>query len=372
MFTCILIGREYFKSSSIYNALASSAFILLCYNPYYLWDVGFQLSYLAVAGIIWLQKPIYHLWEAPNILLDKIWNMGAVTIAAQVAAFPVCLYYFHQFPNLFLLTNLVAVPLSTLILFGEIFLICISWFEAGALYAGNLISFLIHVMNEIIIMLNQVPFSLLENIYINSAATLLLYGIVIFLCSWLLYRRKEFMMLSLICTVAFLANWSYHKWMTLQQKKIIVYNIPRTQAIDLLSKGSYSFIGDTSAEKPDVIDLHLKPARILYQVDDRMEMPVQNSHNTKFISFSATRIAIIDKKILFEPLAEKLAVDLLIISKNAEVKIKDIIQALHPGLVIFDSSNSLWKIARWKQECSALLLPFHSIPEQGAFVSDIK
>ncbi|MEP6596385.1 MAG: ComEC/Rec2 family competence protein, partial [Ginsengibacter sp.] len=123
MFSCIVAGESFGKKSSIYNSLAASAFLLLCYNPYFLWDVGFQLSYLAVVGIVIFQKHIYNWIYIKNKWIDKVWKLLAISLAAQVFTFPVCLYYFHQFPNLFLLSNLIAVPLSSLILFAEIFLV---------------------------------------------------------------------------------------------------------------------------------------------------------------------------------------------------------------------------------------------------------
>jgi competence protein ComEC len=72
MFTCIIVGNMLNRKSSIYNSLAASAFLLLCYNPYFLWDVGFQLSYFAIIGIIRLQKPIQQLFSLNNYLLRKI------------------------------------------------------------------------------------------------------------------------------------------------------------------------------------------------------------------------------------------------------------------------------------------------------------
>ena len=108
MFSFITLGKTIFtKHSSIYNSLAASAFAMLVYNPYYLWDVGFQLSYLAVTGIVIFQKPIYNLVYIKNKWVNKIWEMVAITMAAQILTFPVCIYYFHQFPNLFLITNLI-------------------------------------------------------------------------------------------------------------------------------------------------------------------------------------------------------------------------------------------------------------------------
>src|SRR5258708_172435 len=89
-------------------------------------SVGFQLSYLAVLGIVYWQRPIYHLWEIENKIGDWIWKITCVSIAAQVATFALGLLYFHQFPTYFLISNLFVIPLSTLVLVVGIFLLLIS------------------------------------------------------------------------------------------------------------------------------------------------------------------------------------------------------------------------------------------------------
>ncbi|HSN61805.1 MAG TPA: ComEC/Rec2 family competence protein, partial [Ferruginibacter sp.] len=205
MFTVIVTGKYYFKQSSIYNSLAASAFILLCYNPYYLWDVGFQLSYLAVIGIVTLQQPIYRAVYIKNKMLQKIWQMMSVTIAAQVAAFPICIYYFHQFPNLFLFTNLLVIPLSTVILFGEILLVLLAAFAPVATYVGMALTWLIHLMNRIILFFSSYSFSVMDNIYANMFTTWLLYGIVAFFCAWLLNKNKKMLRAAVICLAGFAA-----------------------------------------------------------------------------------------------------------------------------------------------------------------------
>jgi competence protein ComEC len=111
MFSFIVIGESLGRKTNIYNTLAASAFCLLVYNPYFFWDVGFQLSYTAVLSIVLFMKPVYQWLYFKNKLLNAIWQLNAITLAAQVLTLPVILYYFHQFPNLFLFTNFVAVPL---------------------------------------------------------------------------------------------------------------------------------------------------------------------------------------------------------------------------------------------------------------------
>src|SRR6187399_1267692 len=104
MFTCIVLGDSFARKSSIYNTLALSALLLLCINPYWIWDVGFQLSYAAVLSIVIFMQPIYHWFYIKNKTLDFIWKLNAVTIAAQILTVPIGIYHFHQFPLNFLLT----------------------------------------------------------------------------------------------------------------------------------------------------------------------------------------------------------------------------------------------------------------------------
>jgi competence protein ComEC len=111
MFTFIAIGKTVSKKSSIFNSMAASAFVMLCYNPYFLWDLGFQLSYLAVIGIIIFQATFYDWIYFKNKVANEVWKMMAISLAAQVFTFPICIYYFHQFPNYFLITNIDRIKL---------------------------------------------------------------------------------------------------------------------------------------------------------------------------------------------------------------------------------------------------------------------
>ena len=122
MFSIIALGEVLLRRTNIFNTLAFSALILLCLNPFWLWDVGFQLSYSAVLSIVLFFQPVYNWYCPQNKALDFLWKMTSVTIAAQILTLPISIYHFHQMPLLFLFTNFIAVPLSSLILIGEIML----------------------------------------------------------------------------------------------------------------------------------------------------------------------------------------------------------------------------------------------------------
>ncbi|MBO9572465.1 MAG: ComEC/Rec2 family competence protein [Chitinophagaceae bacterium] len=203
MFTFIVAGESFSRTTSIYNNLAASAFFLLCYNPYWLWDLGFQLSYFALLSIVVFQKPIYHLCIFKNKLLDNIWKLNAVTIAAQILTTPVCLFYFAQFPNLFLITNFIAVPLSSIILLGEILLCSVSFLPIIAGLTGRLLHYGIHIMNYTVEYLGSLPFSVATELTIDFPQLLICYSFILMISLWLLRKDKYFVYPALTLAILF-------------------------------------------------------------------------------------------------------------------------------------------------------------------------
>ena len=371
MFTCILIGKEFFKQASIYNSLSASAFLLLCYNPFLLWDVGFQLSYCAVVGIVWLQKPIQNLYYSKHKILRYLWQMCAVTISAQILTLPICIYYFHQIPVLFLFTNLICVPLSTVILFAEILLIILSGVTLIASFMGKFIYVLTWSMNFVIDKCNDLPFSLIDKIYATPVTTGFLYAFVFTIVTGLLHYNKKLIKLSLLYFSIFSAIWSYGKFTLIQQKKIIIYNVSRHTAIDFVAGNKYFFVGDDAIKEEGALqNFNLKPARVLLQMNESSDTLISLKKSKYVWQFYNKRIMIIDTALSFIPLQKKLELDVLLITKNANVDIAVITSSITPRSVVFDASNSLWKIAQWKKQCSLLHLPCFTTAEQGAFILD--
>lgn len=372
MFSFIAIGKSFNRLTSIFNPLAASAFLLLCWNPYYLWDVGFQLSYLAVSGIVIFQRPIYHLFFVKNWWINKVWQLTSITLAAQVLTFPVCMYYFHQFPTLFLFTNILLVPLSTIILYVEILLVAFAWIPVTGEWLGKIIWALVWLMNKIILWFNGFTFSVWDGISVSASATILLYVFIACIGIWLLNKSKTAFKLSLLALLCFTALTGYTKWNTFNQQKLIVYNVPQHQAIDFISGNSYKFIGDSVLLKEGMLqNFHLKPARIALQLKKKVDS-IPTLYESKYLLlFNNKKILIIDGAVTFEPVAQKISVDYIIISKNPKVYVPQLAKVFNAEQIIFDGSNSLWKIAKWKTDCEQLNLRCYSVPEQGAFVSDL-
>jgi competence protein ComEC len=372
MFTFITAGKNFSRQSSIYNSLAASAFVMLCYNPCFLWDVGFQLSYLAVIGIIVFQKSIYNWLYIKNKWINKIWKLMAISLAAQVLTFPVCIYYFHQFPNLFLITNIIAVPLSGIILYAEIGLVAFSSIPFVGIYLGKMVGWMVWAMNRIILWVSQLSFAVWDNIPSTVASTWLLYAIVIGLSIWLLDKNKNGFRLAMICLFGFTLIQAYENWQIKNQQKIIIYNVPQHQAIDFVSGNNYNFLGDSVLLEDGVLqNFHLKPARIKLQLNNRVDNMAVIFKQPLFYQWGNKKVIVIDKPLQFEPVQQKIEVDMIIISKSPRLYIAYLASVFNCKQYIFDASNSLYKIAQWQKECKELNLPFHSVPGEGAFVYDI-
>jgi competence protein ComEC len=367
MFSFMLTGKWLQKRHSIYNALAASAFILLAYNPFMLWDVGFQLSYAAVLSIVVFQRPIEQLWYIKNTWLDKVWQLIAVSIAAQILTVPLCVFYFHQFPNLFLVTNIVAVPLSSLLLLLEIVLVTLAWLPAVAIWLGKICSILIHWMNIFIQSINTIPWSTYNNIPANFYTTIVFYAILIAGAYAIFNKHTKALMITFFGWGVFTALHSFYEIEAIHQKKIIVYQVNGKKAVDLIWGKQLVFIGDSSFKNKamDAI-FNLKPTRILYRVNQLQPAII----NPFYYQFYKKKMLFIEQSIAFKTPTRKINIDLIVISHNANLSIANLAATFNNPLIVMDASNSKWKIEQWQKACNELHLQSWAVPEKGALVID--
>ncbi|HRH47495.1 MAG TPA: ComEC/Rec2 family competence protein [Panacibacter sp.] len=369
MFTFIVFGEMAGRKTNIYNTLAASAFCLLVLNPFMLWDVGFLLSYAAVASIAMFMKPVKNWFYIKNKWLDKIWSLTSVTIAAQIFTIPIVVFYFHQFPNFFLVTNFIAVPLSGLILYGEILLLIISFIGGLAKFIGLILGFLITAMNVFIEYINSLSFAVWNNLQITVLQTWMLYGCIAAACIWLMQKSPKAFVISLSFLTCFTALIIKDLLQRNNQQKLIVYNVPKQTAIDILQGSSYQFTGDSILLQDGFLrNFHLKPSRTLYHVTPNVNTAVIDNN---IIQINHTSILLLNNNFQLQPTENKIPVDIIIISGNPKIYISQLQQAFTFKQLIFDSSNPLWKTGLWKKDCDSLHLRFHSVAQQGAFVMDL-
>jgi competence protein ComEC len=340
---------------------------LLVYNPYWLWDVGFQLSYLAVGGIVLLQKPIENLLYVWHPWLRKIWSLNCVTLAAQLATTPVCLYYFHQFPTLFFISNLLIVPLSTLILGLELLLLLFSWQAQLLQCFGWLSGWSIRLMNQCILHFNNLSFSLIDGLYFDGWMLACAYGFLVAAgYGWLRLQRSS-LWLSACFALLGLITWNIQCVRHARQSMIIVYHVPKRLAIDVVEGNNYCFVGDSSWQQAAyLVNFHLKPNRIARQLDNCSAVLSPIDCRNHILHWNNERWLITDS--LSSPPEQVVYVDRLVLANKTKQSLEEWTKTVRTNLLIIDASNSLWKIEQWKTAAGKLNLPCFSVPEQGAFV----
>ncbi len=370
MFSCFAVGKFFFhRRGESLNLLAASAFLLLSFQPYLLFDVGFQLSYLAVAGILAFQKPLRNLFWSRYRLLRYFGEMLAVSLSAQVFVFPLVLFYFHQFPTLFLLSNLVLIPVATLALYGEVLLLMLSFLSGIAEYVGWIVSKILFLMNEIVLWINHIPFVRWEYFHLSILKLCCLYLLILLLCLGIRYKYKRAFIYSLMVIAFIFIIGIGSEIKRLRQKKVIVYNTPGSSMIELVSgKKSKLISHKKDLEKSDLWEYTLQPSKEALHIEERTikEQPAF------FFTIAGKRLVRIDKGFSPAILHNFFPVDYVILSHYNQLSMKDIMAYFSPKVVVFDASVYNWQREKWNSACKKLNLLCFSVIGKGAWCLSIK
>jgi competence protein ComEC len=204
MFSLFTAGQMRKRKPSSFNILAFSAMLMITMDPGVIFEVGFQLSYAAVSGILLIQPLIVQLWLPPNRVLEYIWQLTAVSLAAQLATFPLSVYYFHIFPTYFLLANLFIIPLSFVVMSVGVPFLMLSWIPMLSDGLGWVLSWVIVLQNRITQAIQLFPGGNMERLTITFTGMLLVWGLLIIWANWELGNRKKLIYFM----IAILLIWS--------------------------------------------------------------------------------------------------------------------------------------------------------------------
>ena len=366
MFSFIVVADTTGSKSNIFNTVAASAFILLLFKPLMLFEVGFQLSYLAVFGIVLFYPIFYNCLYVRNKWLDKIWQITCVSFAAQLATFPLGLLYFNQFPLIFPLSNLFVIPLIGIIIHVGIATIAFSWIPVALKFVGSILNTVITLLNNGVFKFEKIPNALLENIHVSTFKIILIYGLIISL--FVLYRfpRTKSLLACLTISCGLCLNVFIQKINNQKDNFIVVFNENQTTTLGFSSSNSAMVISHTPYNenkkynvKTFFLSKHKTPN---YEIFDSV---YHQSNN--FMEFNNKSIIRIDKKFkLIE--SARLSSHVLLISDSQPHSINKILHSIKSEYLVFDSSNSKWKLNEWKATCDSLQVGYHDVNEQGAFV----
>jgi len=378
MFSFISVGQNIGRQVNIYNSLAASAFLLLIFNPYLILDVGFQLSYAAVIAIVSLQKPLQNLWTPPWPWLFKIWQLATVSIAAQIGTAPLALYYFHSFPNYFLLTNLIVIPASFIIFLSGVVTLAFSWSGIFADYLGWLLSKMVAILNWTISGIQGLPFAVSSGIYINSWQLIILICLIILTAIMLIYRKPRLIFVNLILVFAFIGISINQQHLPAQ---FIAYQTGKYDYLSFTSNGSELALTDADIlDYPQLIDYQCSEHRIryhikkttLYDIKKTAEKHAPNFfREQQFIGFMNLRLVIINPEFSLLDFSGSIPVDYIVLSDNPQISLKQLLKIYQAKQIIIGPTNAPWTLRKWKKEFSSIDIPVWVVNEQGAFVVDI-
>jgi competence protein ComEC len=380
MITLVVIGRAMKRQPDILNILAASFIFLVIHESTLLLDVGFQLSYLAVAGIVVIYKPVYDLYVTSSHIPDKIWSIIAVSIVAQIATFPLSLHYFHQFPNYFMITNIIVVPLSSLVIYNGILLLFFGSVPGISLWLAKLLSALVWGLNNSIHFIGKIPFALSKGIYISAIQTLLLYLLILFVFLFLFMKRKVFFFLSLALLAILISTILLRKVETMTTGKIIVYGTKDLSAIELVMGNHAVFLYSPGVLKNISFLENRKATHDALGIVNEIRFMQRNTDEAgsrfscrdwfykkgEFIQLGDIRMAIHCRGFA-KPVKYVISLDYLILTGNPDISIGQLLKVFKAREIIADPTNRGWRVKKWKEEAKQCGVGFYSVSEKGLF-----
>jgi len=379
MLSFIIASQTLERYYNIWNAIIGSALFLLVINPFLLFDVGFQLSYSAVIAIVALQKPLYDLIQVPTWLGDKIWALITVSVAAQFGTAPIALYYFHQFPTWFLLTNLIVIPLSTMVIYTGMAVLGFSYVTLLKGVFGWLLLWEVRILNMAMQWINDLPCSVVSSINLTLSETLVMMVFIVATTIFFLQKYKPALMLALVCLLFLTVGISIENVEHNRQKEFIVFEAGRSAVMGFVHGRNMLIVTDSIFEKnvsgqsfvineyitrKGITDFHFETTANDRFFDEKTGLYRINNA----FYFNSDKIFVIDKHIQYQP-KNPLECDYLIVRNSYYGAPADYLAPFQcNNTIIIDGSNSKKMQQQWHSAQDSLEIPIYLVPKQGAWV----
>jgi len=245
MFSLVAVGQGFNFRTNILNTLAAAAFALLVANPNNLLQVGFQLSFLAVLSIVVFHPFIYRLFTFKSKILDYFWSLIAVSVAAQLGTIPVTLAAFGQFPTYFMLSNIIAIPLSTLILYAAVALVVFSPVPLVGAFIGKILLVLTRSLNGGLQWIESLPHSSISGVYISRLQMLVLLSALVFISLYIVLKHSSQLRAALLLMLFFFML-NIPQLRPVIRNELVVFHLPGSSMLCIRNNGLPIFIGTDS------------------------------------------------------------------------------------------------------------------------------
>jgi competence protein ComEC len=359
MFSFVAVGLHLKRSTNIFHTLLVSMFLILFSQPSFLFDVGFQLSYLSLFFILWLQPLISNLWMPKNKIATYFWDILTVSFAAQIGAFPLSIYYFHQFPGLFFITNLIIIPFLILIMGLGVLVMVMAAFNFVPILTMKSLEFCIYYLNKIINWVASFEQFIIKDIPINWQALICLYILIIAFV--ILFKKPTYpkIVFALLSVLLFQSTLFITRWEIQNQQEFIVFNSWKNTLITERNGDKVTIYGNQRT----IDKLASNPVLKSYLIANSSSITGINKMQNLYY-FNNKKIMVIDS---FGVYSKKINPDIIILRQSPKINLERLIHVNHPKLIVADASNYKTTIQLWKSICIKKKIPFHATAEKGFY-----
>ncbi len=341
MFSLILVGRSFQRQLQTLNTLGAAAFVLLFVDPCVLYNVGFQLSFSAVAGIVLFQKFIKKLWQPSNILLIKGWDLIAVSISAQVFTLPLILYYFGQFPVYFLIANLIAIPISGIIIYTGIAATILSFMPFLQRMVVLILSVELKILNGSVSYIEDLPGSVISQIFLSPLGVTLIFLILITFIVFLMRKEKVWLYFSLISLAGLSVLSAVRNYHLMTNELIVFHKMKGHTLISLVDGRKHMIVTDSIISANNYkCEYQIKGFSRLYGLRKPVFRNLQESDSKysvpDFFNYKGRRIVIISGNCLLPDSTYGFKADYVLLRNNPKVNADQLNQCFPGTRILLD------------------------------------
>ncbi|TBX70598.1 ComEC family competence protein [Flavobacterium silvisoli] len=357
MFSFVAIGTHLKRTVNIYHTLIVSMFLILLFKPSFLFDVGFQLSYLALFFILWLEPVLSQLWQPKNRIIRYCWNILTVSFAAQIGTMPLSIYYFHQFPGLFFITNLLILPLLGFIMGIGVIAILTATFHTVPFWIVKPLEGLISLLNFLIHWVASFEGFIIRNISFSQEMLVCSYIALFLLILWIKTPRFRHLFFALSGIIALQFCFIFQKQNTQNTEELIVFN-SKKNTILVERKGAEVTIYSNDSIL-NTLDNNLTVQSYLVANFCKTS---QRKSLTNVLFFKQQKILIIDDSCVYP---SRINPDIIILIQSPKLNMQRLLNTYDPKQIIADGSNYRSYAKLWESTCLKAKIPFHYTNEKG-------
>ncbi|MCZ2100717.1 MAG: ComEC family competence protein [Chitinophagales bacterium] len=362
MVSLYVIGSTFFKGYNTYNVLAFAAMLMLFYEPFYLFQLSFQLSFISLLSILFFQPRIAQWWKPSNKVLKFCWSLVNVSLAAQIMIFPLSILIFHQFSLSFALSSLLAVPLVSFIIYGGTAMVLaeLVW-ESLAHILGVFLEYMIVLLNYVILQISKLPYSVLTDVYISEIGFIVLAFAVLSLMYWSKTFEKSSLYLTFFSLCFVFAGVSLDKLQKRNQAFLVIYDLYGNDVLDL-GLGKKIFRHVSGAQDDDRIDQVAHG----FMVKNRIKQV--HLFSQPMLQFQENLIYVCNSREDVSRLKAPIAPKYMYIAGNDLGHPERILERVFPDTLILNPNLKPWISKKWvalQHNCGYAV---HDIKKEGAFV----